>query len=401
MSLLGDANGIIDINFLKRYSELSLNIKKSEDIIQDLEKYKVISYSSFYNRFRIVGGGSDIDIEDEMLKAKIPNSNFETLLKQNIELPHILAKGHFYRTGTPRLFSYILSTEPIISIENSYDGIINIIFSKTIDDNDLKELSKKNEDAILYCLYKEEGKIYSLLIDIEKIKAIIHKFRDDLIVVDDLKVLLKDYQNQLSSYMTDYLLSSENNLYWVFKGEKQIITSGKKLNRVLTDICDSVYYGTPIQRNELINRSKLSGAIQFAKKNLIEALIKNQTEPNLGLDDDKFPAHKTIYLTLLKATGIHSNGHLQAPTDPSYQLLWQTCISFIEKTKAARTSPVELIELLQKKPFNLKYGFIELWLPLFLFINQDEFALFYEGVYHPDIDMASLELLSKQLKSLK
>lgn len=395
LSLLGEVNGIIDIDFLRKYSELSLGIKNSEEIIHDLEKYKIISYSSYYNRFKIVGG-SDIDIEDEMLKAQIPSSNFEILLKQNIELPHVLAKGHFYRTGTPRLFSYILSTEPIIGFENSCDGIINIVFSKTIEKSDFIALSIKNEDAILYCLYKEESKIHSLLIDIEKIKIVINKFRDDLIVVDDLKVLLRDYQNQLSSYMTDYLLSSESNLYWVFKGREQTITNGKKLNRVLSNICDSVYYGTPIQRNELINRSKLSGAIQYARKNLIEALIKNQTEPNLGFDDDKFPAHRTIYLTLLKATGIHYNGHLQAPNDPSYQLLWDTCTRFIEKTKAARTSPLELIELLQKKPFNLKYGFIEFWVPLFLFINQDEFALFYEGVYHPDIDMASLELLSKQ-----
>lgn len=395
LSLLGDASGIIDIDFLSEYSKLSLGVKNGAKVICDLEEFKIISYSSFHNRFRILGG-ADIDIEDEMLKAKIPEFNLEMLLQRNVELPDVLAKKHFYRTGTPRLFTYVMSTEPLAELETEYDGVINIVFSHQIKKNDLTVFSEKSSEPILYCLYETQGEIYSLLVDIEKIKSLIHKFRDDIIVVQDLKDLLTNYQNRLSSYMTEYLLSPNSNVSWAFRGQTKIIDSGKQLNVILSEVCDIVYHGTPIQRNELINRSKLSGAIQAAKKNLLDAVVTRYTEKDLGIEETKFPPYKTIYLTLLKETGIHRNGQFQRTTDESYNLLWNTCLDFIERTKSTPTSPLVLIELLQVKPFGLKRGFIEFWVPLFLFINRDEFALFYEGVYHPDINLASLDLLSKQ-----
>ena len=64
--------------------------------------------------------------------------------------------------------------------------------------------------------------------------------------------------------------------------------------------------------------------MQPARKNLIKALVSNFDKPNLGFPDDKFPPEKTIYLSLLKSTGIHHNGYaLTKPTDESFNVLWR------------------------------------------------------------------------------
>lgn len=396
LNVLGGANGIIDNKFLGQYAMLSLGIENGNEIIDDLETYKIISYSRYYNRYRLVGG-TDVDIEAELLEAQIEdNENLNSLFHRNISLPYILAKEHFYETGTPRFFSFKLTQELISAELDEVDGIINIIFSNEITEEEIRLQSLSTPNAILYCRYNDSDNIRKLLIDIEKIKTVIHKYRDDSIVQDDLKTLLQDNQNKLTQYITDYIVSDSSGLNWYFQGTEVNIHSHKSLNRVLSQICNNVYNGTPIQQNELINKSKLSGPIQTARKYFLEALINHTSDNNLGFPDDKFPPQKTIYLTLLRATGIHNNGLLQRPNDQSYDLLWEKCNDFLQEAKVSKVSPIILVERLKEKPFRLKQGFIDFWLPVFLYINKDEFALFQDGFYIPDIDLDALDIIAKK-----
>jgi len=146
----------------------------------------------------------------------------------------------------------------------------------------------------------------------------------------------------------------------------------------------------------MVNKGKLSGAMQPARRNLIKALVSNFDKPNLGFSDDKFPPEKTIYLSLLQNTGIHNGYTLGRPADGSFNALWNECIRFLDDAKATRMSVHVLVERLKKKPFRLKQGFIDFWLPIFLFICRDDYALFDEKGYIPDIDDETLVLVSRQ-----
>ena len=55
-----------------------------------------------------------------------------------------------------------------------------------------------------------------------------------------------------------------------------------------------------------------------------------------------------------------------------------------------------MIEKLQKRPFKLKQGFIDFWIPTFLFLKRDEFALFSDKGFIPNLTDNNLELLSKE-----
>ena len=58
-------------------------------------------------------------------------------------------------------------------------------------------------------------------------------------------------------------------------------------------------------KNELVNKEFLSPQISTARKSFLRHLLNNESLENLGFPNDKFPPEKSIYLTLLKKTGIH------------------------------------------------------------------------------------------------
>lgn len=68
----------------------------------------------------------------------------------------------------------------------------------------------------------------------------------------------------------------------VFNGEQQIIKSRKDFNKLLSTVCDVVYNETPIIRNELFNKQKISSAISLARVNLLDAMIEHWQEEDFG-----------------------------------------------------------------------------------------------------------------------
>jgi hypothetical protein len=79
----------------------------------------------------------------------------------------------------------------------------------------------------------------------------------------------------------------------------------------------------------------------------------------------------------------------------SFNKLWKASIQFIESAKAEERNVIEFVEVLQQRPFKLKQGFIDFWIPTFLFINRNDFALFKDNSYIPNLSDENLELLVK------
>ena len=68
------------------------------------------------------------------------------------------------------------------------------------------------------------------------------------------------------------------------------------LSNLVSKVCDKVFDKTPVIKNELINRDKVSGVSVSASKELLEHMIKNGNELYFGIP--KFPPSKSLYLSL-------------------------------------------------------------------------------------------------------
>lgn len=409
LNIFAPAHAKIDKRFLVPYSKYTLGVKFPEKIISELESRKIIRYVKHAYKY-VLFEGTDVDIELELQKAANSisfDTNIVNELNKYFNFPFIPAKEVYYRTGTPRFFGFLLSEEPLnIEPEGEVDGYINLMFSENLTKEDIREASQSSDHAIIYGFFKNTTQLKELVFEIEKAKFVKEKNIDDRVAVKELDSIIDHDIGLLNSYVLDNLYAPDSSILWYFNGNKINIDSSKSFNRVLSEISDQIYDLTPVYRNEMVNKSNVSTAISTARRNLLKRLVNNNHEKDLGISEKKFPPEKTIYLSLLKNTGMHaeyddeSNSErrfkLREPRVESFNSLWQEGINFLNSAKHNRRNLKDLYEIYLNKPFKLKKGFVDFWVPIFLYINKDEFALFQEDSYIPYLNEDVLDLMIKK-----
>lgn len=403
LNITAAAGSDLGKEFLVKYSSTCLGIKNAEALIDNLENRRVILFRNYSKRF-VLSEGTDLDISSALIEAgnKVSEINdVATLLNRYYQLPPVIAKSYSYLNGTPRIFEFKISEFPIDEIPvDEIDGFINLIFNDKLGLNEIKRESQQNKEAVLYGFYQNSKTIKNQLFEIEKTRKVIDENEHDKIAVKELNNILMHQQNLLNHYILNNLYSKKSVLKWVFAGEEVKITSKREFNQFLSQICEEVYSKTPIFKNELVNKHKISSSIHTAKKNYFRALTDSWNKPDLGFEKEKFPPEKTIYLTLLKENGIelYSDEINFSPTiskKSSFNHLWNASNNFLNSAKKSRRKISDFIEPLTKRPFKLKQGLIDFWVASFLFLKRDDYALFGENGYIPFITDEVLELLIK------
>ena len=402
VNIFSNSTGTLDEAFLINYATKCLKCSESEFIVKTLQK-NIIKYSNHRNKFNFIEG-TDVDIEFELVNASkfIDNNiNLISRLKSHFNFDIVPAKRIQFLNGTPRLFEFVINdefdyTEPI----NEIDGYINLIFSNKIDINTVQDKSRKNNSAQIFVLFTKVEEIEEILFEIDKVNYVISKFSEDKVAIRLLNEEKLFKINKLESYVKGALFNNSLNVHWVYKGEIVNINSEKELNKLLSLVCENVYSKTPIFKNEMVNKEYLSTPILTARKSLIRSLIENGDKIDLGFDLKKFPPEKTIYLSLLKNTGIHSYENnswvFSCPTDKGFKILWDMSEKILSKSNQSRKSIIDFYSELKKPPFKLKKGFLDFWIPLFLIIKKEDYSLYSsEGEYIPHITSEILDIIHK------
>ena len=407
LNIFSSASIKLDIDFLKNYCTYSLDIRNPEKIVKTLEGLRIIRFVKHINKY-VLFEGTDLDIElaiNEAGELVEKVTNVVHHLNQYFDFPYVAAKAIHYECGTPRYFAFELGEFPIYnSPEGEVDGYINLIFSDTISEQDIIKTSKGCKEAILYGWYKNNNEIRDLLYEIDKIKSVKENHSDDKVAIRELDSILQHQIRLLNHYVLGSIYTKNSYLKWFYKGKEKVITDQKSFNRLLSSICRDVYNKTPAYKNEMVNKTRLSGPIQTARKNFIKMLVENWDKKDLGFEDAKFPPEKSIYLSLLRETGIHRKGKgvytLGEPNNNEVRLgyLWEECSNFLDTTFSGRRNLQDIVDILVSQPFKLKKGFIDFWLPVFLFIKRDDFALFGRNGYIPYLTQDTLDLVSKDPK---
>ena len=397
---------VVDRHFLSTYSKLTLGIKNFDVIIEKLESTKIIRYASYKKQY-ILFEGTDIDIEEELYKAssivpypQLSVSELEPFINQHI----CFAAATYYYTGTPRYFSYLISNEPkSTEPTGDLDGYINLIFPLSDIKDEVKDFSSKCDKAILFVYFDDTSSIIKHLHEIKKLQYLLENvvFEDRVAKLEITNQL--NYERQmLNKVINTSIISDKKLTTWFFKGNEINIKSQNGLNKYLTHVCDIVYNKTPIIRNELFNKQKISSAISIARVNLLDAMLNHYQEEDFGFNKQNYPPEKTMYYTLFKNTGIHRQDKdglwiLGVPTNDDIRTLWDASVDFMEKSIERPRKLSELVKLLKSAPYKLKQGVIDVWIPCFLFIKQQEYALYNDGNFVLSITKEVFELLQKRI----
>lgn len=387
------------------YSSLAMGVENPDKVIKMLEKAQVIRYASYKSKY-ILFEGTDMDIGAEMKRAgtvvsePIPSvANLAEFFREKV----VLANASFFKTGTPRYYRFILRNEPEIVVpEGDIDGFCELVVP--LGGNCIqrvKEVSRDCAEAILFAVFKDTSSLVRSLHEVHKVRYLL-----STVAIDD-KVAHRELSNILS-FELDHLdrelnaaLFDEASVEWFWRGKNVKIGSRRGFNAMLSQLCSEVYPGTPVLRNELFNRQKVSSAVSFARCNYFDALVSNGNIRDLGFLDETFPPEKTCYMTLLKETGIHRTDDdgmwvFGEPSNGGMKALYDIGMEFIESTRDRPRKVSEFLQILRSRPFKLKQGLIDFWLPTFLFIRQQDFALYSGGAYVPQITREVIDLMLRR-----
>ncbi len=405
LNIFSHAGAKLDEEFLVKYIELTGKLSGVASAIEILQRKNLLSYNKFSHRF-FYSETTVVNIDDAIKEAGLEISranNIVSFLNSYFPLAPVSAKRAYYEKGTPRVFEYKITDKPYNSSSpvGQVDGFVNLIFSEQLKATDILEASKNNPDAILYAHFLRVEDIQHAIEEIEKAEIAKAKYPNDKIIIRELSSII-EIQKSLLNYFLYEGFYDKDAVKWYFRGEEETFLNSKHFNAFLSEISNEVYPLTPVFVNELANKSKLSPSISSARKLLIEAILDKENDEGLGID--AFPPQKSIYLSLLLKTGIHQKTtegwvlrEIKNPSqDPNRFIpLFQTCNEFVNSTKGAKRSIADLYELLEKAPFKLKRGFLDFWVPIYLIIKTDDFALYGMHGFIPEIDAEVLELLVK------
>ena len=406
LNLFGIASFMMNAGRMAEYAHLAMGVEDAGSIISKLQRFKIIRYAEYKKRL-LLFEGTDVDLELEIQKAGAVVARpvaFIDDLRQFVSNRISPVKAHYYHKGTPRYFEYEIRENAVdMTPTGDTDGYIELIFSAEKNAlESVKTISTDTEHAVIYAYFNNTEEIIGHLHNIKKYDYILSKVlidkEADRVAYSEIQKLKEYEETLLNKSVVDNLFSFRNSVTWIFKGKECEISSHKDFNRLLSAVCDEVYADAPVMINELFNRHKLSGAISTARKNYLNALVEHYNEEDLGFEKDKFPPEKTIYYSLLKNTGLHTeNGFADAPTNDGFMTVWNESVRFLKSTVGKQRKISELIKILSAQPFKLKQGFLDFWIPTFLFIKRQDFALYdvNSGAYIPNVDMLFFDLLQK------
>lgn len=404
LNLFGVAGFRLSKESLAEYATLAMDIPDAKNIIEKLESKKIIRYAAYKDRVMLFEG-TDVDLEAEIREAGLMVSRPVAFVDElTVFFNHRISpvKAHFYQKGTPRFFDYKLFEEPTELVpKGDTDGYIELIFSTRKDAlEEIKRFSADSEHALIFALFIDTDNIIDHLYNIKKYNYLTDKVikKEDLVAVKEIQKLKEYEENLLNKAISDNLFSYKNRVVWIFKGEERKVESHRDFNILLSNVCDEIYSETPVMNNELFNKHKLSGTITAARKSYLTYLIEHSTEEDLGFPEDKFPPEKTIYFSLLKNTGLHQDGEFaDAPANEGFLSVWTACEDFLKSTENKARKISELMKILSTQPYKLKQGFLDFWIPTYLFIKRQDFALYdaSKGAFMPEVNMEFFDLLQK------
>lgn len=399
MSIFSSSAAVLDKEILSEYSRYSMGIENPEKIIERLEKSQILRYAKYKSKY-ILFEGTDVDIEAGLFEAARECKKPEVVaerISSYFDFKIALANAHYFRTGTPRYFQYLLTSEAVEKVPaGEIDGYINLLFApKESITSTIEHCQKITGQAIVYCIFKNTEEIAEYLFEIEKLSWVRDYYvadENDKVALKEIANLISHEQDKLNRVVIDSLFT--DCVEWYFNGERiETLHSQKDLTRLISSVCDVIYYGTPVYRFELINKHRPTGNMSVARQLFLQAILEHSTEVDCGMEQDKFPPEKSLYLTLVKNTGIHTECGLGAPSDPTFEHLWNACDDFFKSTYEKQRRLSELTSILASAPFRLKQGFIDCWLPTLLIIRKEDFALYSDGQYIPYINKEVIDLI--------
>ncbi len=371
-----------------------------------------------YNNSLALWEGSDVDLDQQFRTARdrlSPETTTAELAARFMEYRPLVARRHSFETGSLRFFDVRfvnpdnLSAEVEQTSSRGADGTVFIVLSENQPSRDAALTAITSPD---YCHHNDllwviPNNVQPLADAIREtacldwIKNNTPELEGDRTARLELRARHADLQRKVSAALESILAPSAattDDCQWYHCGQLQEIQSRRELNGFLSALADSLYPQTPRIRNELVNRQELSSAAAAARRSLLEAMLEHANKADLGFQGS--PPEKSMYLSLLCDPGIHRKlagcwqfAPPRSSADPGIQATWDAIHDFFASTENGARPIVELYGQLAAPPYGMKSGPMPILLCAALLANDATVALYEEGSFVPQTNIAMFERL--------
>jgi len=355
--------------------------------LQRLKEASCIIFRKYLSSW-VVFEGSDIDIAG-LVEEKIEQlqNSHEAVERINFS-SQVIAKGHYHEFGTLRWATQTVSMQlgyidiPALLRSRSGEFANFLLLLKEEPEDNLLEMTRSDKSLIFACA-PNANDIMSLANEKYALELIKNDKTTGAALTHD-KVAREEHRARsfnAQSALDAALTTAFNNARWIHNG---IIYAKETMSEIATFAADSIFYQAPKILNELVNRNKLSGTAVSALKKLLEAMLYEEDQDELGIEG--FPPEKSMYISCLKNTAIHSaegekgqhwfRDHL----DKKLDAVFAAAEKRIKDRKGIAVDLSEVGELWASAPFGLTKGVIPIFLLSFLKSMGKQIAYYEKGM---------------------
>lgn len=414
VGLMGAVGELASLRPSAAVIRLALQAPDVDLAIKSLTRKSVIVYRKFLDSYRL-WEGSDLDLDALMVEAAkhvTDATPLDELLADSLSFRPQVARRHSHITGTLRFFDVRYTTVAGLSREitspfGDSDGRIIYLLLEGNDPNAAIEEAVRNlpPDQLARTVIvplRIPSLVKAAALELKRLMWVRQEtpeLASDEVARRELDARIFETRQLLQKELDAVLHPRTGHLTVWRNGKQEKISGSQALNRLLSDICDEVYHEAPIIQNELINRRHPSSNAVAARRELLERMIVAQHEYQLGISG--YPPHLSMYLSVLRETGLHRQlpdgtwAFCEPNSDSTMAPVWKAMKRFLEATRTRRMSLKILWDALCSPPYGLKNGVIPILLCALLLEQQLDVALYEDGSFVPELEVAVMERLSK------
>lgn len=379
----------------------SSNERQVRAALEDLSSWSVAVFRKHIAAWAVYAG-SDFDIDAAAAKVIEQGGTFDLAkLSRLAGLQPVLAKRHYYQTGTMRWFQTELSllnqAEKLVSTPTDAAGRFILLIPDAGESRRdaltlCATLSQRPSDKLLGIGFPHQTlRITDLGRELGALEAVRHtrpELEGDNVARKEIAARIA----AISAELEQELRSAFTQADWHVDGERVPLAADASLSQLASDLADRRFDKAPIIHSELINRQRPSSNTQAGVRTLMHAMTVASRHNLLGFDG--YPVERGLYTTLLASSGMHSergeNGFgFGAPSNTkigrTFKPIWHASLELLAQASEP-VSVEKLYRLWGAPPYGLRRGVMPVLALALVLANQDKLAIYTDDVFQADVD---------------
>jgi hypothetical protein len=356
--------------------------------------------------------GSAIDVEDLIERSLAEQTGFDPdqVLLKTVALDPLVARRHTYQFGTTRVFGQrVTSVHGFVPRETpqswreangSVDGLVTYLLAT--DDEELAkahQLARANTDP-LHILVVPDNPIpasellHNASVLHELLSGSASPLERDPAAQHEVALRLEWAKEELRRELAP-LLTPSDTASWCLPAGVSRPTSLREVQAIVSDLADASFSKTPVVRNELINRRKLSSAAVVGVKKIVQPMLAGESHRDLELRGNG--PEVSIFRALFENSTIVGSGPefvLKRPTG-DWRPVWESACTFIESSQTTPKAIAELWNELALPPFGLRSGILPLFTWMVLVSHRTGLCLYEKGTFQPSWHLELYDRLAR------